>query len=243
MRAEQIETLAAVFWERAGVPVAFPRELEQAIPLAVPVGVVRLEDLFPITVRRWFLRRGIRLPLEVQDRQLDGCIVAYGGRAVIFLAADLETCDERLILAHELGHFLADYEWPRQRILKRLGLSILPVLDGARRPSPAEDLGGVLAGVSLGAHVHYMERGFDPRSIALTDRVERTASELGCELLAPRQTVLSNARERNLPDHTDLWGKLLRDEFGLPERWADQYAARLLRRQDRGRTFTDLLGL
>jgi hypothetical protein len=242
MKAAQIETLAAVFWERAGVPGAFPRKLEPAILLAVPVGVVRLENLVPVTVRRWFLRRGIRLPLEVPERPLDGCIVAYGGQAVIFLAADLVADQERVILAHELGHFLADYEWPRQRIVKRLGASLLPVLDGARSPSPAEDLAGVLAGVSLGAHVHYMERGFDPRSIALTDRVERIASELGCELLAPRQTVLARARERQLPDKMGSWTKLLREEFGLPECWADRYAARLLHWTVR-RTFTDLLGL
>src|SRR5262249_51625367 len=97
MSALPIEMLAAEFWERAGVPLTFPRDLEPAIPLAVPAAVVRLEDLVPLTVRRWFLRRGIGLRLDVKDRPLDGCIVAYGGRAVLFLAAGLAADSARVI--------------------------------------------------------------------------------------------------------------------------------------------------
>ena len=39
------------------------------------------------------------------------------------------------------------------------------------------------------------------------------------------------------------WGRLLRDEFGMPAAWADLYAARLLHGRARRRTFTDTLGL
>ena len=243
MRADRIETLADEFWERAGLTGTLPRDLEGAVPLAAPVAVVRLGELRPLTVRRWCLRQGIRLPLDVRDRPLDGCVVAYRGRAVIFLEAGLAADQGRVILAHELGHFLADYEWPRRRVLLRLGPSVLPVLDGDRPPSGAEELAGVLAGVPLGAHAHFMERGFDPRSTAATARAERIASALACELLAPRRAVRGVAAARRLPDSPDSWVPLLRDEFGLPESWAAEYAARLLRRQTRGRTFTDLLGL
>src|SRR5262249_5225675 len=149
---------------------------------------------------------------------------------------------ERVILAHELGHFLADYEWPRRRVLRRLGPSVLPVLDGDRPPSGAEELAGVLARVPPGAPAPFMERGFAPQSPAATGRVERTASALACELLAPRRAVRDVGSSRGLPDGPDSLVGLLRDEFGLPESWAAEYAIRLLRGRARGRTFTDLLG-
>jgi hypothetical protein len=243
MRAERLETLAAGFWERAGGPAAFPRDLARAIPLAVPVGLVRLEGLRPTAVRRWFLRAGLRLPLDVRDRPLDGCVVAYRGQAVIFTAAGLGAGEERVVLAHELGHFLADYERPRRQALDRLGPSVLPVLDGERPVTAAEDLAGVLAGVPLAAHAHYMERGFDPLRAWATDRVERTATELGSELVAPARDVVARGRARRLPSEPGPWEGFLAEEFGLPESWAKLYAGRLLRRLGRQRTFTDLLGL
>jgi hypothetical protein len=243
MKAEHLEALAADFWARAGQPAGFPRDLERAIPLAVSVGIVRLDGLRPIRVHRWLLRHGLRLPLNVTDRPLDGCIVAYRGRGVIFLAAGLDAAQERVILAHELGHYLADYESPRRRALRRLGASVLPILDGQRQPSPGEDLAGVLAGLTLGAHVHYMDRGFDLARLAAVDRAERTASELACELLAPRRAVLALAEAGSLPNSPDPWRQLLREQFGLSADWSQLYAARLFRQSRGRRTFTDLLGL
>jgi hypothetical protein len=241
MKREQIERLAAEFWERAGVPVTRPRDLEPAVPLATPGSVVRLDDLRPVSVRRWLLRRGIRLPVDTTDRPLDGCIVAYRGWAVIFLAVHLDDARARMILAHELGHFLAHYDWPRRRVLRRLGPGVLPVLDGERPASVAEELAGLLAGVRVGAHVHVMERRFDPASLARTDRAERTASALGCALLAPRAEVLARAAARRLPADAVGWERVLREEFGFPDRWAALYAAGLRPRQVR--RFTDSLGL
>ena len=60
--------------------------------------------------------------------------------------------------SHEFGHFLADYEAPRERIRRRLGPGLLAVLDGKQNATPAEQLGATLAGVELGAHVHFMDR-------------------------------------------------------------------------------------
>jgi hypothetical protein len=117
---------------------------------------------------------------------------------------------------------------------------VLPVLDGERSPSRAEEIGGLLAGVNLGAHIHFMERRFEPRCLERIDRVERTASALGCALLAPRQEVLVRAAARRLTADLAGWVALLREDFGFPEAWASLYAAQL---RPSSRRFTDWLGL
>jgi hypothetical protein len=238
---DRLDEMIADFWDRVGGPPPFPRDLEPAIPLAAPVGVVTLGGLRPAAVQRWLLRQGVRLPLRVADRPLDGCIIAYRGQAVLFVNAALAADERRAVLAHEVGHYLRDYEAPRRRALRRLGPSVLPVLDGERPPCAAERLAGALADVPLAPQIHYMDRSFDPGRAAATDHVERLAWDVALELLAPRAAVL--AKGRGLSDQPEPWRELLAERFGLPARWASAYAARLLRARGRGRSFSDLLGL
>ncbi|MCI0465058.1 MAG: hypothetical protein L0Z62_49690 [Gemmataceae bacterium] len=241
MRDEQIVALAADFWHRAGVAPSFPRDLAPSIPLVAPIGIVCLAGLRPWTIQRGLLRQGVRLGMEVRDRPLDGCLVAWRGQAVIFLDAALDAPLARVILGHEVGHYLADYERPRVRALRRLGPSVLPILDGERRAGAGEELAATLADVPLGAHVHYLDRSVDLRAGVLLNQIERTANELSCELLAPRVAVWTEGRD--LPSDTGAWERLLVEKFGFPAMWACDYARRLLRLRQRRRTFSDHLGL
>jgi hypothetical protein len=242
MTQDLIARLAADFWERVGAPGPFPRDLERPIVLTTPVFVVRLPGLCLARVREWFTSRGASLPLRTPERPLNGCLVAFRGRVGIFLNARLRRRQERVILAHEFGHYLSAYEWPRGRVVSRLGPSVLAVLDGERRPTPAEELAGVLARVPLGVHAHYMDRTFDPRRVAVIEGVERTANALACELLAPACAVREEARQVGVPAEPAAWGRLLGHRFGFPVSWACAYAAHLLRSAGR-RRFTDTLGL
>jgi hypothetical protein len=243
MSPERIVWLADDFWQRVGEPEPFPRRLEGAIVWTLPVFVVRLRGLSLCAARRWLLRRGQRLPLAAADRPLRGCLLAQFDRGVIFLEEDLSPEEQRAILAHELGHYLAEYEGPRRRIQRRLGPSVLPVLDGRRPATTAEELGATLARVRLRAHVHFMERTFDPLCLQSLQRSERIANELACELLAPRQTVLECVRTEQVERSQERWQELLCRRFGLPGNWAAAYASQLLGAHRPRRTFTDALGL
>src|SRR5262249_31059604 len=157
----------------------------------------------PSAARGWLWQRGTRLPLGVPDRSLAGCIVAYRGRAGMFLEERLSAAETRVVLAHELAHYLADYEQPRARVTRRLGPEVLAALDGERPPTTAEGLAATLTGVALNVHAHYMDRDFDPGRLTATDRVEQAANDLACELLAPRREVL--ARVAGLPQTNAAW--------------------------------------
>ena len=66
--------------------------------------------------------------------------------------------ERRFSIAHDAGHFLADYWLPRIAALKELGEGIRPVLDGFRPPTTDERIGGLIAGLPLPTFSSIMER-------------------------------------------------------------------------------------
>ena len=227
MTPDQISRLAAAFWDKAGGPPAPPRDLEPCIPLHCgPVFVVPAHPVSRAAVRAWFRRRpGLPTPPVPADaRPALGIVVAFRGSAAVFVDNTLSPDLRRVIVAHEFGHYLAEYEWPRQRVLRRLGPGVRPVLDGDRPPSAADGWAGLLAGVPFGVHAHVLDRGFDPAGLDLHDRSERTANAMALELLAPAADVLGELPAAPL---TQSVASLLVEKYGLPPDWAGGYAARL----------------
>lgn len=218
------ERIAAAAWERTGGRPAPPRDLEPVLPLAFEVCVTRLSPLTHAAIGTWFRDR-IRPcpPIPDRDRPLLGCAVAHRGFGHLFLDSQLSADDSRTILAHEFGHYLLEHLLPRERIVRRLGTSVLPVLDGDRPATDVEIAAGVLAGVTFGCHLHFLDRSFDPTSNH--DAREMAASDLGLELLAPAAEVLASGRETA----ADL-ERILVQSFGLSVRWAGGYATRLAAR-------------
>lgn len=242
MARSSIQQLVADFWERVGYEEPFPRSLERAIMLAAPVVILkanagRLDTQY---VQKWLTDRNIALPAPWRPRRLRGCLVAYRGQAAIFVDGTLSADEARVVLAHEFGHYLAEYERPRTRIIRRLGAALLEVLDGDRPPSREEEFAAALAGIEFGVHVHFMERGFKSATAALVTQVEQTGDVVGAELVAPARAVIASIR-RGLED--DRLIALLRAEFGLPVDYARWYAALLAKRIKRQKTFSQLLGL
>jgi hypothetical protein len=237
------EELAADFWERAGGGNALPRPIEAALVSTAPVWIVREEALTPGAVARWLRRRGVWLPVPEGGRALGGCLVAFRGFGAVFVDAVLPPDEARVVIAHEAAHFLGDYEAPRERALRRLGPAVLPILDDDRPATSAEGWAASLAGVRLGAHVHYMDHAYDPARTAATDAVERAADALALELLAPRNLVAAALAARGpLPPQAAPWERLLVEHFDLPRRWALFYARRLAASARRRKTFTEHLG-
>jgi len=130
--------LVADFWERVGYQESFPRTLERAIMSTMPAFVVKVHRrrLDTHYVRDWLRDRDVALPAPWKPRRLNGCLVAYRGEAAIFLDGTLPCDDARVMIAHEFGHFLAEYHGPRLRAVRRLGDSVVEILDGDRAPAP-----------------------------------------------------------------------------------------------------------
>jgi hypothetical protein len=210
-----------------------------------PVFVVKVhrQRLDTTYIRNRLQRRGVHLPMTWADRRLNGCLVAYNGEAAIFVDGTLPADETRVIIAHEFGHYLADYEWPRFKVLRHLGHAIVEVLDGARPPTNNELVAAALADIRIGVYVHYMNRSGDLDAEFLVEQVEEMATIVGTELLAPRHAVLAEtAHMADRHSRAAIVG-ILAMRFGLPTGYANWYADRLARQIRKRRSFSEILGL
>lgn len=224
-----VAAAAEAFWQEAGEPESFPRELRRPLARALPVGLVLLPRLRLRAVDDWLRRQRIGCALEAADRALRACLIARHGQGLIFLDGTDPPDEQRFSLAHELAHYLRDYWLPRREASARLGAAILEVLDGRRAAQREERIDALVARIELGYHVHLLARTPEGAAAdATVARAERAADLLAYELLAPAAVVL-----RALPDtepraRRTTATRQLRDTFGLPAVQAAQYATLLV---------------
>jgi nucleotide-binding universal stress UspA family protein len=218
-----VNKAAADFWRAVGGPEPFPRALRGPILLApFDLTVKEMPALTLGGVQRYLAGLAVGWRRAGPDRPLRACLAACDGAGFIFLDADDAAGERTFSLAHELAHFLAHYWGPRRRGCQRLGEGITEVFDGKRTPTPAERARAALAGVSLGLHVHLMQRGpCRGAPGAAVARAEEEADRLAYELLAPAAAVA--ARAGRAPGRGRV-AEVLRQDFGLPPERAVEYA-------------------
>jgi hypothetical protein len=228
------EILAAEFWDGTGLHATFPRRVEQAIALKLPLALVGLSPLTIVAVGHWLRQRDIAIRLPNDRRELCGCLVAFGGRGFIFFCGSDSPAEQRLTTAHETAHFLIDYLWPRQQVIQDLGEGIVEVLDGLRPATPAERAAAILSRLHLGPHIHVLpRRGRDQDSDVAVAHAEDRADRLALELVAPQVCVRAvldalSARQALTPEAARV---TLATHFGLPAYAFDDTIQRLFRRQ------------
>ncbi|MCE9564501.1 MAG: ImmA/IrrE family metallo-endopeptidase [Planctomycetes bacterium] len=217
--------LAARFWATVEeAPPAFPRDLRDSLRWLTHIQIHELPNLTLARAAAFLARLGVPFPAEVADRPLSGCFAAHFGTAHILVNANDDEAEKRVTIAHELAHFLRDYDQPRRRAVVRFGPRVLEIFDGQRPPTSDEQLAGILREVTVDCHSHLLsrdERG-RPKTTA-TREAEEAADRLAFELLAPFAAVAADP----ISDRDSLNAKLI-SKFGLPPLSAAKYAAILL---------------
>lgn len=246
MTNQQIERLAARYWSQVPSTGTFPRNLEESVFWGFPIVVSTMADLTLAAVYRWLADRNILRDAHSQDRPLHACLAAVRGHGFIFLNGTDSVPQRRFSLAHEIAHFIVDYDLPRQHAIEALGESIIPVMDGDRQPSVEERLTGAMRQVRLGSFDHMMDRtdagyAFSMQVIEAEDNADR----LALELLAPRKEVMQqvgHSEGGNLADKTPKTQRILIQSFGLPDEVAGRYARFLSASDLKKQTFRDWIG-
>lgn len=218
---------AESFWAEARMAVSYPRDIRRAIARSQPIAIVLLPALRVSNVEDWLQRQGRPVPVDVGDRPLRACLVAQADNGIIFVdGADSEN-EQRFSIAHELAHFLLDYESPRRAAVARHGKEVLEVLDGLRPARDQERIAALLTGVPVRRHVHLMGRHEDLSRAGEINQSETLADALALELLAPWEVLRREIQEAGIGRDRRAIARLLVTHFGLPEGQADRYAAHL----------------
>jgi hypothetical protein len=219
-----VAELAGWFWDRAGPPPPFPRDLRVAVTRSLVGSIVLQPGLSVRSLLDWLASSGIQPPeLRCSDRPLRGALYAREGESFLFIASDDEPAEQRFSLAHELAHLLRDYLQPRFRAIAALGREILDVLDGWRLPTPAERIHALLRDLPVAPYTHLLTRDDGTRTPAITT-AERDADRLACELLVPAAEVF---RRVGMAGAAMEATKILEKEYGLPPIPAQFYANEL----------------
>lgn len=229
------------FWEYAGELEDFPRSLERPLAVALPVALVKLPKLTLHEIETWLRLRGVPFSFRCNSRAVRGCLVAFGGKGVIFLEGSDPSDEQRFTLAHEIAHFLVDYWEPRQKAISKLGDDISSVFDGRRPPTVNERLYAILSSTNLGIYIDVMERS--SASEADTWRVENQADKVALALLAPPDSVLkiSDLSSGKFDDRLNSITKSLIEDFGLPESISKLYGNELLNAVGKGRSWVEAI--
>lgn len=227
-----VENTAQEFWTLVGTRPSYPCEIKAAIILTLPLELYPVAGLRVNDVLAWAERIRLNCHIRGRDRRLHGCLIADRGKGTIFFDTQDHEHEQRFTLAHELAHFLLDYQAPRQRVLTALGESILPVLDGDRPPTVAERLHAVLSTVPLGVLSHLMERPDEGLPGNTVIDIEDRANRLALELLAPALPLQELMERTTAPRGfrtrlAFLTGQLITG-YGLSEVIASSYAHYML---------------
>ncbi len=224
-----------LFWKLCGEVESFPRNLERSVALAMPVALVKLPRPELVDIESWIRRRGIPFHFDYPSRAVRGCLVAFGGKGLIFVDGADPDDERRFTLAHEVAHFLIDYWQPRQSAIKKLGPVIVEVIDAYRAPSVTERVYSLMNSTPIGVHINLLER--DNRGVTSDVwRIEDRADKVALALLAPPAEViaLADLSPVRFEKRRAKMTSVLCDHFGLPLVIARGYSWSLLDAIDKG---------
>lgn len=196
-REVQLRELADEVWQACPEDVRHARDIDAAVAWSASLALVTLPRLTLSDVRDWLADHGVSAAGD-DTTPLRGFLTAYRGVGIIAVDGKLDTVERRFTVAHEVGHFLLDYQLPRRRT-RRDAPNLLEVVDGVREPTASDRAQAVLARVPLGPHTHQLARAGDSAPDTVQESAaggaEDTASRFALELLSPWADALDLVRD------------------------------------------------
>jgi hypothetical protein len=248
MLETRLRRTAEKFWGAAAhIQCRFPRDIESAIAWSLPLFIVRVPNLWVHDVESYLRQRQSPAVIGAADRRLHGCIIAMRGKGFIAVDGTDSPNEIRFTIAHEVAHFLLDYQEVRLRAVEKLGSGIEEVLDGQRPPRPEERVDGLLANSPIGLYTHFMHRDDAGVAGSAILEVESRADRLAFELVAPEGQVWRGlpraVADRTYGKRVEALRRRLTRHFGLSRAAAQRYAVILCRSRFGGASVREWLGL
>ena len=230
------------FWRLCGEVEEYPRSLERPLSLTLPIALVKLPRLRLWDIEDWMRQRGCIFDSDCENRAVRGCMIAYGGRGLLFVDGTDPEDERRFTVAHEIAHFLIEYWLPRTRVIDRLGSAVVDVIDGRRPPTATERVQAIFSNINLGPYRSLLERSSTQDNPQIWN-AENKADWVAINLLAPFKVVLSYL-DLTLGEYESRFQtvkEVLQRNFGLPNSVAISYGHALLTAVGRGPSWVELL--
>lgn len=197
MKKSDLKKISNRFWVDSGLKMECPRPIEDAVIRNLPISIVKMKVLTYQSLSQWFAERNLVGILPHFSESLLGGIFAFKGNALLFVDAKLPSYEMRYTVAHEVGHFLFDYHYKRQKAKATVGDSAEEILDGTRRASLGERVDAILLGIDLKPYYHLLS---DQNCISISrgqiETAEDNADFLADELIAPEDIINEMYNER-----------------------------------------------
>ncbi|MBE7433131.1 MAG: hypothetical protein HS100_04395 [Anaerolineales bacterium] len=200
----------------------FPRDIEMFILYGLEIPIVRLPVLSLQTTAHYLCTLAKNEALsgeeEVDNRPLYGLLHVGPPSNVIFVQDGLSTPIVNYVLAHEIGHFIADIFLVRQ-----LWMATMPEkMASIQRAFAWENLDGELELAAAVKGLPGRPKTITGRGKAIvqgTSQREIRADLIAREILAPWDIV-----SKLFDSNKQVMSSLLKQRFGLPKKIAGQYA-------------------
>jgi Zn-dependent peptidase ImmA (M78 family) len=244
----QIERIAREFWSKANPVHRQTLDISSAVDEVLPVRVIYIQRLSFAEIKYWLENRGVKTEFEANNRPLHGVIMIQEGFGFIFVDANDGSIQQRFTIAHEVSHFLLDYQIPRENAMLAIGTEIEDVLNGKAEATRFQQVKALIKGISIQPYTHLTEKSADGSFLNWMNYTsENEADYLALELLAPRSVVIKDtmttARRLNYSQFTRKCEELLMKHYQIPPEVAHQYAVELAYSITNGPSFLDKLGL
>lgn len=248
----KIQQLASEFWSRAAIEPNYPIDniiLEQAILLSCPLSIVKINKLNFYAIFSWLNQNGFTSASNHFDVNcsLFGLLFVNKGKGFIFIDGSVSSQEQLFTLAHEVSHYILDYEQHKLQLVRTLGDDGIEILNSSREPYHHEYFKGIISGVDVKPYIHLIEKETsDTWEKMGIGKVENSADLFAMELLAPIKFVLKEINSLKIslkyPDIIQNLPVILERKYGFPVYLASRYAKFVAYGLTGGESFLDRLG-
>jgi Zn-dependent peptidase ImmA (M78 family) len=242
-----LERIAREFWSTVDQKHRETYDIVSAVNDTLTINLILIKNLSIKKMEDWLISIGKYENFGIDDRSLHGFLMIKNGNICMFVEESEDQSQQRFTVAHEVSHYLLDYQLPKERAILALGKEIEDVLNGNLPPTDTQLALSVIKGVNISPYTFMIEKNGNGSFFNWSNfNSENEADYLAMELLAPRARIVnetfSSIKRRSYSQFIRKSEEILISHYKIPPDIARHYASELAYSVTNGPSFLDKLG-